>query len=178
MALSGLLKNLKIAGVPHGVPSALRSGAGLMLFVSLLWTGCGETGTPTRPTAPAASRAGAVVVAGTGATLGDDDHVLNAASIAGDTLTISVSYGGGCETHEFTLVISASFIESSPAQLSTVLTHEANDDPCEAWLTQSYTFDLSIVRTRYREAFGPGAGTVVLQLDSVPDGHLVYEFIA
>jgi len=61
-------------------------------------------------------------------------------------------------------------------QLSTVLTHEANDDPCEAWLTQAYTFDLLIIKRRYRETFGPGAGTVVLQLDGVPDGHLVYEF--
>lgn len=47
MALSELLKNLKIAGVSHGVPSTLRSGAGLVLFfVSLLWAGCGETETP------------------------------------------------------------------------------------------------------------------------------------
>lgn len=159
----------------------------MMLFVALLWTGCGETLTPAQSTvaavpatssAPAASRAGAVVVAGTDATLGDDGYVLNAASVTGDTLTVSVSYGGGCETHALTLVIAASFIESSPVQLSTVLAHEANDDPCEAWLTQSYAFDLSIVKTRYREACGPGEGRVVLQLDDVPDGHLVYEFTA
>ncbi len=97
--------------------------------------------------------------------------------MAGGTLTVSVSYGGGCATHAFTLVISASFIESSPVQLPVVLTHEANDDPCEARLTQSYAFDLSIIQTRCREAYGPGAGRVVLRLDGA-DGRLVYEFTA
>ena len=126
MAPSGLVRNLKIVGASHRFVSLVRRGFGLMLlFVPLLWTGCGETRTPAQPTAgvPAASsvqadpRAGAaVVVAGTGAMLGDDGYVLNAASVAGDTLTVSVSYGGGCETHAFTLVISASFIESSPVQ--------------------------------------------------------------
>ena len=166
--------------------AALRRGAGLLLFfLPLLWTGCGDTRTAVQPTTvvPAtplqpATRAGDVVVEGAGATVGNDDYLLNTASIAGERLTVSVSYGGGCETHAFTLVIAASFIESSPVRLATVLAHEANDDECEAWLTRSYTFDLSIIRTRYREAYGPGAGRVVLQLDGVPDDDLVYEFTA
>ena len=117
-----------------------------------------------------------VVVAGDDAMLGDDDYVLNNATITGDTLTTSVSYGGGCETHVFTLVIAASFIDGSPVQLPVFLRHEANGDSCEAWLTQSYTFDLALVRTRYREAYGPGAGRVALRLDGVPADSLVYEF--
>ena len=117
-----------------------------------------------------------VVVAGDDAMLGDDDYVLNNATITGDTLTTSVSYGGGCETHVFTLVLSASFIDASPVQLPVFLRHEANGDPCEAWLTQTYTFDLALVRTRYREAYGPGAGRITLKLDGVPADSLVYEF--
>ena len=57
------------------------------LLVLLTATGCGETRTPGKPTpvsvgrtdatAPAPSQAGRVVVAGAGASLGDDDYVFN-----------------------------------------------------------------------------------------------------
>ena len=129
-------------------------------------------------TAPAPSQTGRVVVAGAAATLGDDDFVLNSAAITGDTPAVSVSYSGGCKTHGFTLVIAASFGESSPVRLPAVLRHDANGDACEAWPTESYSFDLALVRARYREFYGPGAGRVALQLDGVPEGSLVYEFTA
>ena len=127
---------------------------------------------------PAPSRAGRVVVAGADAVLGNDDYVLNSATITGDTLTISVSYSGGCRTHVFTLVIAASFVESSPVRLPAVLRHDANGDTCEAFPTASYAFDLALVRARYRAIYGPGAGRVALQLDGVPEDGLVYEFRA
>ena len=127
-------------------------------------------------TAPAPSQAGSVVVAGADATLGDDDYVLNSATITGDKLTVSVSYGGGCRTHVLTLAIAASFVEDSPVRLPAVLRHDANGDPCEAFLTESYVFDLALVRSRYQAVYGPGAGRVALQLDGVPEDGLVYEF--
>ena len=158
------------------------------LLVLLAPAGCGETRTPGEPTpvsvgradgtAPAPSQAGRVVVAGTDARLGDDDYVLNSATITGDTLTVSVSYSGGCRTHVFTLVIAASFVESSPVRLPAVLRHDANGDTCEAFPTESYAFDLALVRARYRAVYGPGAGRVALQLGGVPEDGLVYEFTA
>lgn len=158
------------------------------LLVPLTPTGCGETRTPGGPTpvsvgrtdgtAPAPSQTGRVVVAGADATLGDEDYVLNTATITGDTLTISVSYSGGCRTHEFTLVIAASFVESTPVRLPAVLRHDANGDTCEAFPTESYAFDLALVRARYREVYGPGADRVALQLGGVPEDGLVYEFTA
>lgn len=159
-----------------------------MLLVLLTPTGCGETRTPGEPTpvsvvrpdatAPAPSQAGRVVVAGAGAMLGNDGYVLNSATITGDTLTVSVSYSGGCRTHVFTLVIAASFVESSPVRLPAVLRHDANGDACEAFPTESYAFDLALVRARYRAVYGPGTGSVALQLDGVPEDALVYEFTA
>ena len=154
-----------------------------ILAILLVAAGCTEPRTPGGPTAvsadtptPASPRAGSVVVAGTVTTLGDDGYVLNHAAISGDTLSVSVSYAGGCEIHALTLVIAASFSESSPVQLPAVLRHDANGDACEAWLTHSYAFDLAIVRTRYRAAYGPGPGRVTLQLDGVAADSLVYEF--
>ena len=156
------------------------------LLVLLAPAGCGEPRTPGEPTpvsvgradgtAPAPSLSGRVVVAGTDATLENDDYVLNSATITGDTLTVSVSYSGGCRTHVFTLVIAASFVESSPVRLPAVLRHDANGDTCEAFPTESYAFDLALVRARYRAVYGPGAGRVGIQLDGVPEGGLVYEF--
>ena len=158
------------------------------LLVLLTPTGCGETRTPGKPTpvsvgrpdttAPATSQAGRMVVAGTDAMLGDDDYVLNSATITDDTLTVSVSYSGGCRAHVFTLVIAASFVESSPVRLPAVLRHDANGDTCEAFPTESYAFDLALVRARYRAVYGPGAGSVALQLDGVPEDGLIYEFTA
>ena len=159
-----------------------------MLLVLLTATGCGETRTPGKPTpvsvgrpdgiAPAPSQAGRVVVAGAGAMLRNDDYVLNSATITGDTLTVSVSYSGGCRAHVFTLVIAASFVEASPVELPAVLRHNANGDRCEAFPTESYAFDLALVRTRYQAVLGPGAGSVALQLDGIPEDALVYEFTA
>ena len=158
------------------------------LLVLLAPAGCGETRTPGKPTpvpvvrpdgiAPATSQAGRVVVAGAGATLGDDDYVLNSATITGDTLTVSVSYSGGCRAHVFILVIAASFVESSPVRLPAVLRHDANGDTCASFRTAPYAFDLALVRARYRAVYGPGAGSVALQLDGVPEDGLVYEFTA
>jgi hypothetical protein len=156
-----------------------------MVVAVLAATECAQTRTSGLPTAvsgdataTAPAQAGRVVVSSAGTTLGDDDYILNSATIFGDTLRISVSYGGGCEVHAFALVIAASFIESSPVRLPVLLRHEANGDACVAWLTQSYVFDLALIRTRYREAYGPGQGSVVLELDGVPGSGLVYEFTA
>ena len=163
--------------------SAKSAALSAILAVLLAAAGCTEPRTPGGPTAvsvdtpaPVSPREGSVVVAGTVATSGDDDYVLNHAAINGDTLSVSVSYAGGCEAHALTLVIAASFTESSPVQLPAVLRHDANGDSCEAWLTVSYAFDLAIVRTRYRAAYGPGPGRVALQLDGVAADRLVYEF--
>ena len=118
------------------------------------------------------------VVIADGRDYGDDPYVANSAAIDGDQLTISVSYAGGCRNHIFTLVISESFMESDPVQLPAVLAHEANGDPCEAYPTESRVFDLALIRTRYRQFYGPGSGKVVLRIVGVPGDGLVYQFQA
>ena len=89
------------------------------------------------------------VVVADGRNRGDDSYVVNSAAVDGHRLTIEVSYAGGCRRHDFTLVISKTFRESDPVQLTTVLAHDANGDSCEAWLTESLVFDVASVRTRY-----------------------------
>lgn len=84
--------------------------------------------------------------------------------IENDTLTLTVSYSGGCETHDFTLVTDGSFMESYPVQLLVTLTHDANDDPCEAYPRDSYAFDLTPLKALYQEAYRTDEGSIVLHL--------------
>ena len=154
----------------------------VLLLGAAALAACGEGGLDT-PVAvsvndvpPAGPRAGAVVFSAARARWGQDPFVLNDAAIAGDTLSLNLSYAGGCARHEFTLVASESFRESDPVQLPLSLAHDANGDSCEAWLTQDYEFDLTLLRDRYRQSYGAGSGRIVLLLDSVPDGTLLYVF--
>ena len=108
----------------------------------------------------------------------DGDH---APVIENDTLTITVSYSGGCARHDFTLVTDGRFMESDPVQLVVTLTHDANDDTCEAYPTDRYVFDLAPIKTLY----GTDEGSIILHLwhllhprQSGEDGvlELVYTF--
>lgn len=124
--------------------------------------------------------AGTVVISASGSfdpgPWGTDDYQLDAVAMAGDTLVATLSYGGGCETHRFTLVAASAFLESDPVQLDVAIAHDANDDPCEAWLTKEYGFVLTPIKARYHASYGTGAGTIVLRLNDAPDGRVVYEF--
>ena len=107
---------------------------------------------------------------------GVDPFEINSAVIQDDTLKISVSYSGGCETHIFTLVSSDVFLESFPVQLMVSIAHNANDDSCEAYPTEDYSFDLTPIKTMYQKAYQQDAGTIVIRLKNYTDGDLVYKF--
>ena len=119
------------------------------------------------------------VVFGPTADRQSDPFDLNSAAVSGDILTISVSYSGGCRNHVFLLTAADSFHESSPVQLSMVLTHDANEDPCEAYPTEQLRFDLTPIRERYQRAYGQDSGSVLLLLQPLSradDQPLVYQF--
>ena len=109
----------------------------------------------------------------------------NSATIEGDTLTVSVAYGGGCETHEFALLAEPAFMESFPVQLGISIVHNANLDFCERWVEEAYHFDLTPIKKKYQEAYKQDAGTIHLRMiasldivtfpQGVPD-NLIYEF--
>lgn len=126
--------------------------------------------------APDEIQMGAVVIDNAVEEWGVDEYVLNSATITDDTLEINVSYGGGCEKHQFTLVSPGVFLESFPVQLRLSLAHNANNDSCEAWLTDDYHFDLSAIKTLYQTAYQQEAGTIILLLEEGPNGQLVYKF--
>ena len=88
----------------------------------------------------------------------------NAPGIADGTLTVTVSFSGGCALHRFTLVANSRFTASDPVQIDVSLAHEANDDRCEAYLTEMYEFDLAPIEMHYRQAYGRSEGAIRIRL--------------
>lgn len=109
-------------------------------------------------------------------TWGTDAYTINAATLQGDTLTLNVSYSGGCETHAFTLVAEQRFLESLPVQMRVSLAHNANDDTCEALITEALHFDLTPIKEAYRKGYRKDTGTIILRLKDAPPSDLTYDF--
>lgn len=61
-------------------------------------------------------------------------------------------------------------------QLPIWLAHDANGDACERWVTEERQFDLSPIKTRYRNAYGQESGVIHLLWDRVPEGRLEFRF--
>jgi hypothetical protein len=81
-------------------------------------------------------------------------------SIAGDTLDLVVSYGGGCKNHYFFLFMSpATFAESIPIQANLWLRHFDNNDSCKCDGGKCYNhrklrFDLKPIAELCRQRYG------------------------
>ncbi|MGC6419117.1 MAG: hypothetical protein ACON3Z_18465 [Bradymonadia bacterium] len=103
-----------------------------------------------------------------------DGFQYDAVRIDGDTLLLSVSYSGGCETHIFGGCF-GSFLESSPVQVPVTISHDANGDICEAIVSEVIELDLMPLQEAYRAAYGVEEGQMFLNLDGY-DGRIVYEF--
>lgn len=69
-----------------------------------------------------------------------DSFILDSLAINGDCLDLTVHYSGGCETHEFQLTELPYGSSSFPVLL---LSHDANNDMCEAWIQDYFSFNLS-----------------------------------
>jgi hypothetical protein len=64
-------------------------------------------------------------------------------TIEADTLRVTVSYGGGCEEHEFAACWNGVITKTNPAALTLTLAHDANDDLCDAFITRDLFIDIS-----------------------------------
>ena len=116
------------------------------------------------------------VIATTSEASGTDAYVINAATVEAETLRVNVSYSGGCETHQFTLVAEPMFLESFPVQLRVSLGHNANGDTCQDSITEDHVFDLTPIKEAYQKGYQTDHGTIVLRLKGAPPGGLFYEF--
>ncbi|MBU1319924.1 MAG: hypothetical protein KKG33_13020 [candidate division Zixibacteria bacterium] len=91
-----------------------------------------------------------------------DPFTLGYVSVASDTLSITLSYGGGCGSHDFLLFMSPdAFLESYPVQANLYLRHDDHDDACDAWITETRRFILTPVRDRFNQMYDSGDSIVL-----------------
>ncbi len=93
-----------------------------------------------------------------------DPFDIQGAEVKGDSLELTVSYGGGCREHTFLLLADAAWMESYPVQTAVRLSHEANDDLCKAYLTRVLRFDLSPLRSAYMNSYQTTSGIIRLRI--------------
>jgi len=112
----------------------------LLAFCFLFLTNCGDTNNSS------STGCGDVIIIDTNydTTTGDGFNLMNV-TIAGNCLTASIQYGGGCGeelvSFEF-LGSTAAFPLTIPATLETKIILDDNDD-CEALVTKEVDFDLT-----------------------------------
>jgi len=68
---------------------------------------------------------------------------INTVSLEENVLSMNVSYSGGCEEHEFTLLGSKMISKSLPPQRGITLYHKSNNDSCRELITEDLAFDIS-----------------------------------
>jgi hypothetical protein len=93
-----------------------------------------------------------------------DSLSIESAAVIGDTLRLTLRFGGGCRPHRIGLLLGNVFMESYPVQVHARLAHDAAGDMCKALLTRTRDFDLTPLRRRYRASYGAGAAVVILNL--------------
>lgn len=97
-----------------------------------------------------------------------DPVTITRTTIEGDSLTVEVTYGGGCGTHAFALVSDGAWMESSPVQVRLRLAHDDDNDACDALLSRTLRFDLTALRQAYESAYHSSSGAIRLRLDDAP----------
>lgn len=94
-----------------------------------------------------------------------DAYEVEGLALDGDTLLVTVATGGGCEDHDWQICWPDQvFAESDPVQASLEVWHDSHDDPCDAWITEELSFDLSPLAEAWREAYGGDSGTIVVRV--------------
>lgn len=94
-------------------------------------------------------------------------------AIKGDSLELAVIFGGGCRDHAFVLLADAAWMESYPVQVAVRLSHDANDDACDALLSRVLRFDLTPLKAAYASSYQVSTGIIKLNLRGAP-GSLTY----
>ena len=102
-----------------------------------------------------------------------DAVTIQSLAIKGDSLELAVSFGGGCRDHTFVLLADAAWMESYPVQVGVRLSHEANDDACDALLSRVLRFDLTPLKAAYTSSYQATTGIIRLNLRGA-SGSLTY----
>lgn len=82
-----------------------------------------------------------------------------------DILSFSVGYGGGCREHLIELFALKEIAKSNPAQVTINLSHFANGDECEAYVTRKVQFDLTPLKQFLKSHYGINDRVILVMFD-------------
>ena len=74
-----------------------------------------------------------------------DPLEINTVYLEGGKMFLNITYVGGCEEHVFNLIQTPLFCGTPPVVLVFNLSHNNNQDGCEALITQDLCFDINNV---------------------------------
>jgi len=63
--------------------------------------------------------------------------------ITDDSVKITVAYSGGCKKHSFEIIWNETISSTVPPQTGIIIIHNANQDMCEAYITETLAFCIS-----------------------------------
>ncbi len=105
----------------------------------------------------------------------DGAYEINSAEVVDNVLRLSVTYGGGCEEHDFELVGASAFAESYPVQAKLAIQYDDNGDECRSLLSRDLRFDLTPLQHLYASQYGIDTGTILFRLGGF-DKFIRYDF--
>lgn len=86
-------------------------------------------------------------------------------SLENDILNFSIGYSGGCREHLIELFASKEIAKSNPAQVTINLSHFANGDLCEAYVTRKVQFDLVPLKQFLKSNYGINDKVILVMFD-------------
>jgi hypothetical protein len=92
-----------------------------------------------------------------------DALIIKDAIVQGNTLQLTVNYGGGCGDTQFQLLGSPYFMESNPVQANVALSFK-DEDLCEASIEKLLSYDLSRLADYYKNTHHTSSGTIMLNI--------------
>jgi len=78
-----------------------------------------------------------------------DSYQIQKAIIEDDQLWLTLTYGGGCEEHQFQMLFNNAYSEGETGKsIQLTLHHNSNNDRCRSIVTQNLRFDLKSLQTQ------------------------------
>ena len=71
-----------------------------------------------------------------------DTYSINYVKREGDFIQVNLSYSGGCKNHDFEVIWDGVVYTDEPCHMNLMLVHDANDDLCEAYITETIVINL------------------------------------
>ncbi len=104
-----------------------------------------------------------------------DPFSIHSVILENNTLKINITYTGGCEEHDFMLIGTKNFMESDPVQVNILLSHNANNDPCDALINEELNYNLTPLKNAWQQAYQKDSGIIIIWLEGFAES-IYYEF--